>query len=61
MSSWYRPNALLDIAKAVRTMNAELAYECLRRLICSVLRRSGFDAASPDALVELEDKMGMRE
>lgn len=42
-------------------MDEGLAQECVRRLICIVLQRSGFDAASPDALVELEDKLLMRE
>jgi len=41
-------------------MDGPLAEECLRRLICTVLRRSGFDAGSPDALAELEDKVLMR-
>jgi hypothetical protein len=44
-----------------RTMDEGLAQECVRRLICIVLQRSGFDAASPDALVELEDKLLMRQ
>jgi len=41
------------------TMNDELSQECIRRLICTVLRRTGFDATSPDALIELEDKVLM--
>jgi hypothetical protein len=44
-----------------RKMDEGLAQECVRRLICIVLQRSGFDAASPDALVELEDKLLMRQ
>lgn len=38
-------------------MDEPLAQECVRRLICTVLERTGFDAASPDAIVELEDKV----
>ena len=41
-------------------MNSDTACECLRRLLCAVLQRTGFDATSPDALAELEDKVLLR-